>query len=367
MSQNYEELLEDQIGHLGGDDRKEDKPTTEVPDYVKELDKPQQKKLKYKSSYGGGKEDLSDKDQSSMNDFLERSRKAREARIEAANAPISDGWIPIDKEEMGIRAMFYPESWQFSIRPATVQAIKNWTAIDEERPDVVNKVFNDIVKACVKIETGDKSKTASWNQINSWDRFWFVLKVREYTYMNGEAKIEFEDSCSECDMDIKYNLTSKNLFYEFPDDDLIDKYWNDGKWEIDPKEYDVNHEPITLFTPKLGKDDAIIEWATARARAKQKIDETFVKFLMWMLDKPSKDAQILDRQIQKLHSEYKSWDVEMFSFMNDVINNITINPSEQLRQTCPSCGQEATSTVQFPNGVKTLFEIKSKAKKFGSR
>jgi hypothetical protein len=57
----------------------------------------------------------------------------------------------------------------------------------------------------------------------------------------------------------------------------------------------------------------------------------------------------------------------MFTFMNDVIRNITINQSEKLRVECPYCGQEATSTVQFPNGIKVLFEVKSSAKKFGSR
>lgn len=345
MSQNYDEL-ESQIGDLGGEQQKPQAP----------------KKLKYKSSYGQ-KEDLNDEEQESLNNFLNKGKKIKE---EEEVASISQGWIPIDKTEMGIRAIFYPESWQFSIRPATLQAIKNWTAIDEERPDVVNKVFNDIIRNCVKIETNE-SQGASWAQINSWDRFWFILKIREYTFMEGEAKIEFEDICSECESDIMYTLKPEGLFYEFPDEELVEKYWQDGVWEIDPSEYDVNHEPIMLYTPKLGKDDAIIEWATSRARNKQKIDETFLKFLMWMLPKPSKDSQILDRQIQKLYNEYKSWDIDMFSFMNDVITNITINPSEQLRCKCPHCGQEATSTVQFPNGIKTLFEIKSKAKKFGSR
>ena len=162
MAQNYDEILENQIGHMGGD---KDKPEVHVPDSVKALDNTQPqpeapKKLKYASSYGA-KEQLSESERADMNEFLERSRKAREQRIEAANTPISDGWIPVDKEEMGIRAMFYPESWEFSIRPATVQAIKNWTAIDEERPDVVNKVFNDIIRSCVKIDTGDKIKTAN--------------------------------------------------------------------------------------------------------------------------------------------------------------------------------------------------------------
>ena len=144
-------------------------------------------------------------------------------------------------------------------------------------------------------------------------------------------------------------------------------YWNGSTWEIDPSEYNVDAAPVTLYTPKLQKDEAIIEWATAKIRNKQKIDETFIKFLTWLLPKPSRDAQMLDRQIQKIYKEYKEWDIDMFQFMNDVVNNITINPSEQLRTRCPHCSQEATSTVQFPNGVKVLFEVKSNIKKFGSR
>lgn len=341
--QNYD-VLEEQIGEMGGE------PQTDSIG-----------KLKHKESYGG-KSDLSDREQADMDAFLERSNKHKHE----STTSITDGWIPINRDEMGIRSLFYDQNWTFYIRPATVQAIKNWTAIDEERADVLNNVFNDIIKTCVKIDT-NSDQGAGWAQIKSWDRFWFVLKVREYTYSQGQNKIEFTDECSECNTDITYELTAKNLFYEFPDDDLVEKYWCDGVWKIDPREYDVDHAPITLYTPTLGKDEAIIEWATTQVRAKKKLDETFIKFLVWMLPKASKDAQMLDRQIQKIYKEYKDWDINMFSFMNDVINNITINPSEKLRVKCPNCNQEATSTVQFPNGIKVLFETKTTAKKFGSR
>lgn len=346
MSNDYTEL-ESQIGDIGGEE------TTSLKG----------KRLKHAESYGGRAE-LSKSEKESMDGFLSRARnKGEEIREEIR---IGEGWIPLNREELGIRNLFYPESWEFYIKPATVAAIKNWTAIDEERPDQVHKVMNEICKSSIKIETHEE-QGAGWTQINSWDRFWFILKVREYTFSKGEAKIEFEDACSECDADVTYKLTSDALFYEFPDEDLIDKYWVDGKWEIDPSEYGVDHEPITLYTPKLGKDDAIIEWATARARNKQKIDETFLKFLIWMLPKANRDPQMLDRQIQKIYNEYKSWSIEMFDFMDDVINNITINPSEKLRCKCPNCGGEATSTVQFPNGIKVLFKSESKVKKFGSR
>lgn len=346
MNNNYDEL-ENQIGSMGGDEELS-------------IDKP--KKLKHKTLYGQ-KEDLTDDEQESLNKFLSKS-KTEKKKIE--DASIATGWVPVNRDDMGLRSMFYPEEWEFFIKPASVQAIKNWTAIDEERVDQVNRVFNEIIKMCVKIDT-HSSVGAGWAQINSWDRFWFILKVREYTFNQGESKIEFIDACSECSEDITYTLNSDSLFYEFPDDDIIEKYWSNGVWTIDPREYDVDNDTIILYTPKLGKDDAIIEWATARGRNGQKIDENFIEMLVWMLNKPSKDPQMLDRQIQKLYTEYKSWSLDMFTFMTDVIKNITINPSEKLKVTCPYCSMEATSNVQFPNGIRDLFNVGSKVKKFGSR
>lgn len=343
--QNYD-VLEDQIGAMG----------EETPQSMG--------KLKHKESYGG-KTDLTDKEQADMDAFLTRSKKHREET--KSDILVSDGWIPIDRNEMGFRSNYYDNTWEFYIRPATVQAIKNWTAIDEERPDVLNNIFNEIIKTCVKINS--PKGVISWNQIKSWDRFWFILKVREYTYAQGQQKIEFADDCSECGEEIEYTLTSKGLFYEFPDEDLVEKYWDvdNSVWKIDPREYDVDHDIIVLYTPTIERDQAIIDWATAKVRAGGKYDETFINFLIWLMPKPAKDLQVLDRQISQIYKEYKKWSLDMFTFMSDVIRNITINQSEKLKAKCPSCGREATSTVQFPNGIKVLFEVKTGAKKFGSR
>ena len=318
-------------------------------------------KLQHKSAYGQ-KEDLNEDDRASLAAFLDKGKRLKEEKEEIA---ISSGWIPINRDDLGVRSSFYPESWEFFVKPATMQAIKNWTAIDESRPDQVNKVFDEIIKQCVKIDT-HSTQGAGWAQVNSWDRFWFILKVREYTFGVGENKVEFTDECTECAQEITYTLTANSLHYEFPDDNLIQDYWNGTVWEIDPTEYDVEHEPIKLYTPKLGKDSAIIDWAVAKQREGGKIDENFIEMLVWLLDKPSRDASMLDRQIQKIYKEYKAWDVEMFTFMRDVIKNITINPKENLTTRCPHCGQETISGVQFPNGINTLFGT-SKAKKFGSR
>lgn len=357
--QDYDEL-ENQIGSLGGQELGNEE--IELGNEEKSLGK-----LKHLPNI---KPELSDEENEEKEAFLNRSRRhsvlgKKNDLLNDSVVPIGDGWIPINRDELGIRSQFYPDDWEFAIRPATVQAIKNWTSIDEERLDQVNNVFNDIIKTCVKITSN--SGGVSWENINSWDRFWFVMKIREYTFVHGESKVEFTDSCSECDEDIDFTLTSDGLFYEFPDEELVEKYWTGKNWEIDPTEYDVDEDPITLYTPTLGKDQAIINWATERYRATNKIDETFIKFLPWLLNKPSRDMQMFDRQVQKIYKDYKSWSIDMFSFMDDVIKNITINPSEKLKTICPHCGKEVTSNVRFPNGIKAIFNVTTKAKKFGSR
>lgn len=351
MSQNYDEL-ENQIGGIGGTNQPNSETTS------RGLGKIQHQEIL------GKKAALDESEESSLEAFKNRGRALRQERVEQAN--IGDGWIPIDREEMGIRSEFYPKEWEFFVKAASVSAIKNWTAVNEERSDQVHAVLNEIIRTSVKIKTNGVGQ-GGWQNINSWDRFWFVLKVREATFVDGESKVEFTDACSECDTDIVYRLTSAGLFYEFPDDELIEKYFNGRQWDIDPAEFDVAHEPITLYIPTLGKDQAIIDWATAQVRAERKIDENFLRFAPWMLNKASKDAQVFDRQMETLQKEYKSWSIPMFEFMEDVVRNVTINPSEKLRVECPHCGQEAISTVRFPNGIKTLFKTESKAKKFGSR
>lgn len=356
MKNENDELLKNQIGNIGG-----------LEEQVNSLEG---KKLK---NTPGAQKELSREQDEEMQEFLSRSRsrskitKHEDVENQSAFPRISEGWNEIDRIELGIRSQFYPDDWSFYIRPATVDAIKNWSAIDEERIDVLNTVFNDIIRSCVSI----KSATGNipWNRINSWDRFWFILKVRELTFKQGEAKIEFSDTCSECDEEIYYNLNPKSLFYEFPDDEIVNKHWNPSEriWYIDPNDYGLDRSPIRLYIPTLEKDQAILDWGIAKARANKKLDQTFLRFLPWMLSKVPKDAQVLDKFIMDCLQVYKSWDVEMFEFMDEVIRNVTINPSEKLRQVCPHCGEEVVSNVRFPNGVRALFKTEAKHIKFGSR
>lgn len=284
------------------------------------------------------------------------------------NSFIRDGWMLMDKSLLGGRAMFYPEDWNFYIRPATVEAIRNWSTIDDNNMNVIDDVFNEILKSCLTIRTSQGQKP--WYCINSWDRFFFVLTIREYTFEQGESKIEYHEECTNCECDVVFDLTSQSLMYDMPDQEVMSMYDQQSQtWLIDPMDYDIDTDPITLYLPTVEKDANIKAWMIARLQENRnaKIDSVFIKFLTWLAPKISKDENIAKRQVKEYKAKFESWDIEMFQFMDDVIANIIVTPATSLKTTCPSCGEEVTSVIRFPDGVSSLFNVVRKSKKFGSK
>lgn len=284
------------------------------------------------------------------------------------NAEYRDGWIPVDRELLGERSKFYPEDWEFKIRPATVEAIRNWSTIDDENANSIDDVFNEIMKSCISIST--PRGPLPWGNINSWDRFFFILLVREYTFKQGETAIKYEEDCIECENPITFELGSQSLMYEFPDEEVMAMYYpEDRTWHIDPRDYDIDEDPITLYIPTLEKDANIKSWLISKIQENRnkKIDQVFIRFLSWMAPKIAKDETIAAKQIKELELKYKSWDTDMFSFMDEVIRNIVVSPMSKLITVCPICGEEVTSNIRFPNSVKSLFNVQNRSRKFGTK
>ncbi len=282
------------------------------------------------------------------------------------NAEIREGWMHVDRSLFGERDIYYPKDWEFRIRPATVEAIRNWSTIDDENPNVVDDVFNEIIKSCFSIRT--PQGLIPWGNLRSWDRFFILLLIRQYTFVNGESKIQYTEECPECGNDVQFVLDSMTLQYDLPDPEVMRYYDSETcTWMIDPAEYDVEGEPFTLYLPTLEKDANIKQWIIERLQNNKKVDNVFIKFLPWMANKISKNTDVASRQIKELEMRFKSLDTEMFTFMNDVITNIMVSPSTKLTNTCPTCGEEVTTSIRFPNGVSELFNVQRRGKKFGKK
>ena len=157
--------------------------------------------------------------------------------------------------------------------------------------------------------------------------------------------------------------------YDMPDPEIMKYFSEETQCSlIDPNEYDIEWpESIELYLPTLEKDANIKAWLIDRVQNKKKVDNVFIKFLPWMAPKISKDLTIAQRQIREYEVKFKEWDTEMFSFMNEVIDNITVTPSTKLIETCPVCGEEVTAEITFQDGIRSLFNMASGRKKFGKK
>ena len=159
--------------------------------------------------------------------------------------------------------------------------------------------------------------------------------------------------------------------YDFPDEEVMKYYDRDQRcWYIDPSEFGLEtEEPIQMIIPTLEKDANIKQWLISRVQENRnrKIDQTFLRFVGWMSPKISKDETIAKRQLKEIEIKYKSWDVDMFSFMDDVLRNIMVTPSNKLIIKCPVCGEEVTSQIRFPNSIRDLFNVQGKHRSFGKK
>lgn len=285
------------------------------------------------------------------------------------SAEARSGWIAIDRALLGVRDYFYPEDWQFLVRPATVEVVRNWSMLDENNGNSIDDVFNEILKYCLSIKTS--TGTRPWQDINNWDRFFFVLLIREYTFVHGESNVEYYEDCTNCDSPVKYTLNSQALMYDTPDEEVL-RYFdrNNRVWVIDPADFEIPASaPIYLYTPTVEKDANIKAWIFGEHNEndKKKFDPVFIKFLPWICPKVSKDFAVARQQIRKAEMTFKSWDSEMFSFMDDVLKNIAVTPSTSILAVCPACGEEVTARLRFPDGVGALFNVVNRRKKFGTK
>lgn len=341
--------------------------STQIPEFVEAQPEPEVVHVPEKISTNILNRNRIDED--GMADFEARTGGTQLGSNLFERAEARDGWIHIDRRLLGARSKYYPEDWQFMVRPATVEVIRNWSMLDETNGNSIDDVFNEILKYCLSIKT--MSGIKPWQAINNWDRFFFVLLIREYTFVQGESKVEFTEDCSSCESGVTFTLESQALMYDLPDDEVLQYYDVENRvWVIDPVDFEIPAEKaIYLYNPTVEKDANIKAWLIAEHQEndKKKFDPVFIKFLPWLCERVSKDLASARMQIRKAEMTFKSWDTEMFSFMNDVLKNISVTPSTNISAVCPSCGEEVVTRLRFPDGVGALFNVVNKRKKFGTK
>ena len=95
---------------------------------------------------------MSNEERERDKEFIKSQNLSRIGQKIGETTRVREGWLPVDRTLLGERDIFYPSDWSFYIRPATVEAIRNWSMIDDQNGNSIDEVFNEVLKTCLQIK-----------------------------------------------------------------------------------------------------------------------------------------------------------------------------------------------------------------------
>ena len=130
MALTDEELMEQALANQIPEAEVKNEINENIKEEPKELEEPKSDAARYlgtKLNHKPGDSPFVDRDADQK--MITEKKLSRIGEKIGQNAEFREGWIDVDKRLLGKRAIFYPEDWNFRIRPATVEAIRNWSNI----------------------------------------------------------------------------------------------------------------------------------------------------------------------------------------------------------------------------------------------
>ena len=101
------------------------------------------------------------------------------------------GYLKLDVKSLPTQGMFYPEGTEISIRAARGSEIKHWSTMNDQdtaQLSQVDDILNYIIEKCVSVKMPG-ILGSNWRDLKDVDRFYILLAVREFTFLDGDNEL----------------------------------------------------------------------------------------------------------------------------------------------------------------------------------
>lgn len=270
-----------------------------------------------------------------------------ERREETRNMAGDIGWKNIPVENLPSEGKFYVEGTQILIRAASVQEIRHFSTIEEQDVIDIDDKLNFILEKCTRINT--PTGILSFKDILEIDRFSLIFAIREYTFKDGENKLQMTINCNQCGHSDLIEI-GKNNFNIFKMDEKIQRFYSS-----DEKSFILNTkggERIELFVPTLGVTNWIKNLVRTKRQKNEYFDTAFLKIAPFLF--PNWRA-MSERQYKLVNDDSFQWSVKKMSIVVGIIDLLQESINPNILHTCTSCGTEVASPINFQGGIKGLF------------
>lgn len=256
------------------------------------------------------------------------------------------GYIDINVETLPSEGKFYPADTILKIRSAKVAEIRHFSTLDEQNIIDIEEKLNQIVKACVRIQSG--TRMLSYKDILEEDRIFLLLSIRDLTFPEPENKLMLKAETSE-GVSFDVELSTKYFQTEsIPEE--ISQYYNEEKrlFSIQTKSAgEVNMRP-----PSIGVMEEITKFMQTRQRERKNWDQSFLQILPYITNdwRGFNSKVIFEKEI-----EFQGWNERKYMVVYRLAEKMKVGVKPEL--SVEHEGEEVLVPLNFPGGIKSLFII----------
>ena len=253
------------------------------------------------------------------------------------------GWQKLPLKDLPTMGLFYPESAEILIRSASAAEIRHWSTLQENDPSKLDDMLNYVLERCCTYKVPEG--VSSWKDIKEVDRFYILLAIREYTFINGENNLQVSISESK-----KINVSKEMIDY-INFDEKIMKYYNPQK-----RCFTIvlsNKKTFDVTIPSVGVTSFLKNYINRKHERQESIDTDFVTFATFVI---MDWKGLSDATYEKIVIDSNDWSIEQISAMTQ-IKDIFSNAINPVIKYVDEGGAERTVPLNFHGGIKSILLI----------
>ena len=256
-------------------------------------------------------------------------------------------YLKIDVASLPTQGMFYPEGTEIRIRAARGEEIKHWSTMNDQdlnQLSQVDDILNYVVEGCVSVELPGVV-VGKWKDVEDVDRFYLLLAVREFTFLDGDNELMVPISEGK-DIPVTKEMID---FIQIPDD-IMKHYSPEERCFVFKLK---TGRTIRMHIPSLGVTQWLKNYAQAKQQAREGFDTDFILYAPMLI---SDFRRLSQRAYEEMVAEAQGWNVQEWSLVSHVRDSLSAASEAKIKYTNEN-GQEVTIPLTFRGGLKALFTI----------
>lgn len=256
------------------------------------------------------------------------------------------GYIRVELNTLPTGGLFYPEDTIIRIRAARGAEIKHWSTMNDQDINQISQVddiLNYIIEKCVSVDMPNKPN-GSWKDLKDIDRFYLLLAIREFTFLDGDNELMVPISENK-----SIPVTKEMIdFIKIPEE-IMKHYSSEERCFV----FHLANKDIRMYIPSLGASQWLKNYAQNKVNAREGFDNDFLIFAPMLIN----DFRLLSqRAYEAMVEETSMWSVQEWSLISYVRDTLA-SASEPKLTYHDEDGREATIPLTFRGGIKALFTI----------